>query len=300
MEQSDMTLFPCEPNWIYSACNMTGINTLLFSDRLHGTRFLDTIGDDFRRRLTEEFITPDGRVTAIRSARLGITIPALTSTLADSGLATMLHAFDPDLAQRCWSIVRREFVDTTGPEPTITLRGWDAIDTGNYRKSTMGALPVVMWAAAEMGDTELYGILADSLDRQLPPIESNSTRWYDGLSTNMNAMFALSRFNPPGGYRALISDGPCEAVLNGPVLDGVDYPQVLVAATQTDGRDLRLVLRPGDGATRTSILATRLVPGHGYVVRGAVEDEVTADVAGNASVTVDLAGRTEVSLAPLP
>ncbi|TAM65258.1 hypothetical protein [Mycobacterium sp.] len=299
MQRSGMTLFPCEPNWIYSACNMTGINTLAMSDRLHGTRFIESMGEDFRRRLHEEFITPDGRVTAIRSARLGITIPMLTSTMADCGLASMLHAFDPELAQRCWAIVRREFIDTSGPEPTIVLRGWDAIDTGNYRKTHLGAFAPVMWAAAEMGDTELYDVLATSLDRQMAPTESNGTRWYDELSTNMNAMLALARFNPPGGHRALISDGPGEAVLHGPVLDGACYPQVLVTSTRTDGSDLRLVLHPGEGPTRAELGVERLVPRRGYRLRGARDGELTADDLGRLTVPVELAGRTEVSLTPM-
>lgn len=300
MRRSTMTLFPCEPNWIYSACNMAGINTLLFSDRLHGTRFIESIGDDFRRRLHEEFITPDGRVTAIRSARLGVTIPMLTSTVADCALASMLHAFDHELAQRCWAIVRREFVDITGPEPTIALRGWDAIDTGNYRKSTVAAFVPVMWAAAEMGDTEVYDALAASLDRQLPPTETGGTRWYEQLSTTMNAMLALARFDLPGGYRALIGEGPGEAALRGPVLSGAGYPQILVASARTDGTDLRLVLRPGDGPARVQLGVERLVPRGRYRLRGALDNELAADDRGRVLIPVDLAGRTEVVLAPVP
>ncbi len=300
MQRSRMTLFPCEPNWVYSACNMTGINTLMMSDRLHGTRFVDSIGHEFQRRLHEEFITPDGRVTAIRSARLGITIPMLTSTVADCGLASMLHAFDPELAQRCWAIVRREFIDTSGAEPAIALRGWDAIDTGNYHKTHLGAFAPVMWAAAEMGDAELYDLLAASLDRQLPPTEANGTRWYDGLSTNMNAMLALARFGPPGGHRALIAEGPGAAVRSGPVLTGVSYPEVLVASTRTDGTALDLVVRPGEGPARVQLGVERLVPHGRYRLRGAVDDELTADEQGRLSIPVDVAGRTEVGLAPTP
>jgi len=300
MQRSRMTLFPCEPNWVYSACNMTGINTLMMSDRLHGTRFVDSIGHEFQRRLHEEFITPDGRVTAIRSARLGITIPMLTSTVADCGLASMLHAFDPELAQRCWAIVRREFIDTSGAEPAIALRGWDAIDTGNYHKTHLGAFAPVMWAAAEMGDAELYELLSASLDRQLPPTEANGTRWYDGLSTNMNAMLALARFGPPGGHRALIAEGPGAAVRSGPVLTGVSYPEVLVASTRTDGTALDLVVRPGEGPARVQLGVERLVPRGRYRLRGAVDDELTADEQGRLSIPVDVAGRTEVGLAPTP
>jgi hypothetical protein len=317
MTKSPMTLFPCEPNWIYSGCNITGINTLLLSDRLHGTAYVETIGEQFRRRMRAEFVTPDGRVVAIRSARSGITVPMLTSTLADSATASMAHAFDPDLAQRCWSIVRHEFVDTRGPEPRIALRGWDAIDVGNYRKSDASALASVMWAAAEMGDRELYGSLAASLDRRYPPSTSNGVRWYApteaaepsalgsktavvsiGASTNVNAMLAMARFSPPGGYRALITDGPGQATLKGPMLADVPYPDVLVASARTDGRDLRLVLRPGCGGGRVRLGIDRLVPHSDYVVAGASNTEITADPRGRAWVDVDLDGRTEVSLAP--
>ena len=299
MQRSGMTLFPCEPNWIYSACNMQAISTLMLSDRMHGTRFIESAGADFRRRLNDEFITPDGRVTAIRSSRLGVTIPMLTSTIADCGLAAMLHAFDPELAQRCWTIARREFIDTSGAEPAILLRGWDAIDTGNYRKTPLGAYAPVMWAAAEMGDTELFGQLSDSLDRQASVSESGGTRWYTALSTNMNAMLALARFNPPGGQRALIADGPGMATRAGPVLDDVVYPEVLVASARTDGTDLRLVLRPGAGPARASIGVRRLQPRGRYRLHGATADEATADNQGRIHLEVDLLDRTEVSLTPV-
>jgi hypothetical protein len=304
MVKSPMTMFPCEPNWIYNMCNMTAINTVLLSDRLHGTRYYEQVGEDFTRKLREEFVTADGRVTAIRSARLGFTIPMLTSTLADCALVSMAQAFDPELAQRCWSIVRREFIDTTGPEPTIALRGWDAIDTGNYKKSNSAAYGAVMWAAAEMGDSELYGILKESLDRRMPAVMSNGASWYgpsassEGASTQVNAMLGVARFSPPGGYRALILDGPGEDTLTGPVLEEAAYPDVLVASARSDGSDLRLVLRPGNGARRTGLGIHRLRPSARYAVSGALADTVTADDRGVARIEVDLDARVEVALAP--
>lgn len=300
MRRSGMTLFPCEPNWIYSLCNITGINTLMLSDRLHGTRFMESVGEQFRRRLHEEFITPDGRVTAIRSARFGAAIPMLTSTVSNCGLSSLLHAFDPALAQRCWAIARNEIVDTTGPEPTIALHGRDAIDPGSYRKSRLGAFGQVMWAAAEMGDTELYAALCASLDRQQPPTVTDGRRWYDEFSTLLNGMLAIARFSPPGGHRALIAEGPGEAVLNGPVLDGVNYPQVLVASARTDGTDLRLVLHPGEGPGRIDLGVERLAPAGRYRVHGALDDVLAADDRGHLTIPVDLEGRTEVALAPAP
>jgi len=297
--RSRMTLFPCEPNWVYSVCNMTGINTLLLSDRLRGTEHEASVGDDLRRRLREEFVTPDGRITAIRSARLGLTIPMLTSTLADCAATTMLHPSDPELAHRTWAIVRNEFVDVTGPQPTITLRGWDAIDTGNYQLGEIGAFATVMWAAAEMGDTELYDTLKASADERFEPEASNGTRWYRNGSTQANALFGMGRFATPGAFRRMVIDGPGRAVLDGPYLEGANYPEVLVAHADTDGQDLRLVLRPGlSEVPRQRLGIEQLRPGARYTVAGAVADEVVADGSGHATLEVDLAGRVEVALSP--
>ena len=169
MQRSGMTLFPCEPNWIYSACNMTGINTLILSDRLHGTRFIESIGEEFRRRLHEEFITPDGRVTAITVRTARRYHP--DAHLHDRRLRTGQHAACLRSRTRATLLghraprVRRHLRARTDHR----VRGWDAIDAGNYHKITLAAFAPVMWAAAEMGDIELYDLLAASLDRQLPP-----------------------------------------------------------------------------------------------------------------------------------
>jgi len=294
-----MTLFPCEPNWIYSMCNMTGINTLLLSDRLHGTAYEASVGDDLRRRLREEFVTPDGRITAIRSARLGVTIPMLTSTLADTTAATMMHAADPELARRTWTIVRNEFVDISGDVPSIALRGWDAIDTGNYQRGDVNAFAAVMWAAAEMGDSEVYDALLPHVDRTFEPVESDGARWYRGGSNQANSLYALARFSLPGTFRRLVAEGPGRAVLEGPYLEDVNYPEVLVAFADTDGADLRLVLHPGlADVGRQRLGIEQLRPGATYRVSGATVDETVADARGRTTVEVDLVGRREVHLTP--
>jgi Linalool dehydratase/isomerase len=299
MAGSDMTLYPCEPNWVYSACNMSGMSTLLLSDRLHGTDYAERLRADFRRRFSEEFITPDGRIVAIRSSRLGFTIPSLTSMTADASAVTMLHAFDTELARRSWTIVRREFVDIVDGAPQLALRGWDAIDVGNYRKGDLGAAAITKWAAAEMGDTELEAVIENYLDDNGQPTVVNGARWYEALSTQANAVAGLGRYSPPSGYRNMIVSGPGPEILRGPVLDGADYPAVQVALAVSDGEDLRLVLRSGIGGSREALVVSRLRPDAAYTVSGAVDDTVVADHRGEASFAVDLDGRTEIHLRPV-
>jgi hypothetical protein len=298
MKKSRMTLFSCEPNWVYNMCNMTGINTLLLSDRVLGTDYNARIGADFNGAMNEEFIAPDGRSTAIRSARLGITIPMLTSITADCSVVPMQHPSDPELAGRTWAIVRKEFVNTSGRDPELVARGWDYLDYGNYKPGKFLAKAELLWTAAEMGDTELYDAQKASINRQYPTTMRDGALWYPDGSALANFCLAMARFSPPGAYRGLVNDGPGEAVLTGPYLEDANYPDVMVARATTDGADLRLVLRPGTGAGRQSLGVNRLLAGRRYDIKGAVQPDVTAGSDGSARFDVDLTGRTEVVLTP--
>src|SRR5581483_2551956 len=300
MEKSRMTLFSCEPNWVYNMCNMTGINTLLLADRVLGTNYDERIGGDFRRRMHEEFIAPDARSIAIRSARVGITIPMLTSITADCSVVPMQHPSDPELAGRTWAIVRNEFVDTSTRDPQLVARGWDYLDYGNYRPGKFLAKAELLWTAAEMGDTELHDQLKASMHREYSTVIRDGALWYPDGSALANFCLAMARFSPPGAYRGLVNDGPGEAVLRGPYLEDASYPEVMVARATTDGEDLRLVLRPGAGAGRRGLGLRRLVPGRVYDVKGATEGSVQAARDGSARIEVDLADRHEVVLTPAP
>jgi hypothetical protein len=90
-----------------------------------------------------------------------------------------------------------------------------------------------------------------------------------------------------------------ERFRSGPLLDDVEYPQVLVARAVSDGRALEAVLYPGDRQGRQSLGLSQLRPGSLYRCEGSVAPEVVADAAGTARVMVDLDGRTEFRLCPI-
>lgn len=73
---------------------------------------------------------------------------------------------------------------------------------------------------------------------------------------------------------------------------------VLVARAVSDGDDLQLVLRPGNGAGRQRLGIADLQPEQDYHLAGAVQSAVTADATGKASIDVDLDGRAEVRVTP--
>ncbi|MEZ5169957.1 MAG: hypothetical protein R3A49_04335 [Acidimicrobiia bacterium] len=291
-------MFPCEPNWVYSACNTFGMNSLLLHDRLHGTTFADDVLPNFARSMTDEFITADGRITAIRSSRLGLTIPSLTSTMADAGSSLFLNASLPDTARRTWEMIRHDFVDMSGDGVEIELRGWDKLDVGNYRRSDVTAHAMVMCAAREHGDDEVYDAVKSAADARFEPQDVDGVGGYAKASTNVNAMFTIARFGRTGAFRDLVTSGPDEATTTGPVLDAAPYPDVLVARAVTDGTGLDLVLRSGNGGGRHPLEIARLQPGATYSVRGAVSNVATADGEGRARIEADVADRVEVAITP--
>jgi hypothetical protein len=73
---------------------------------------------------------------------------------------------------------------------------------------------------------------------------------------------------------------------------------VLVARAFSDGDDLQLVLYPGGTHRRQELGLERLKPNARYRVEGAVTEQLIADAAGRAKLTVDLDGRTPVNVLP--
>jgi hypothetical protein len=299
----DIGLFPCEPNWIYSACNTFGMNSLMVADRLHGTDHFSQTIDAFRRGIEQEFATPDGRVTAIRSSRLGLTIPSLTSTMADLSSAMFLHGILPDVSQRLWAVGRRELIRMPGegdvhpdvgapPQIDIELRGWDKIDVGTYKPSDIMAYTTSCSAAREMGDEELVDLLRSHLRRDIKP----GDRPLAELSTMANAMFSLGMLSRRDGWRDMMTTPLPDGVRSGPVLEDVPHPDVQVAYAVSDGSGLDLVLHPDGTPTRARLGVSRLEPQRSYLLRGALTPTITADGAGNAFFDVDVAGRTSVQL----
>jgi hypothetical protein len=97
----------------------------------------------------------------------------------------------------------------------------------------------------------------------------------------------------------LVADGLPAAWREGPLLERVEYPDVLVAKAVGDGTALDLSLLPGRGPGRHTLGLSQLRPAKRYRCEGTVEGEVEADAGGRASVTIELAGRSEVHVRPL-
>ncbi|HZR36593.1 MAG TPA: hypothetical protein VFA75_14570 [Nevskia sp.] len=301
-KRSDFTLFPCEPNWIYPLCNNFGSICVRIHDRLYGTHWWSEIEADYRRHFDNEFTTQDGRTLAIRSSRTGLTIAALTSVMADCVTAYFLHGVLPDVARRAWEIARLDFIKVADGKVDLVTRGWDAIDTGNYKRSMITTYAQVGAAAGEMGDREVLELLRQRVRDEYPGTLEDGVRVIPGVSNFAYASLLGLFAQGAGVRRAMHVRGVPARTLNGPMLTGASYPDVLVTRAVNDGGVLAGTVRPGRAAAAGGVHALelgQLHPGGRYRCEGLRETAVTADAQGRATVHVQLAGRQDFRVAPL-
>jgi hypothetical protein len=299
-DRSEFCLYPCEPNWIYALCNGYGVLPLPMHDRMFGTDYAERLLPRFRRNFENEFLSVDGRTIGIRSSLTGLTIPAMTSILSDAAVVWQLAPVFPDLSRSLWETVRHEWVRIPGEDGPvdIAMRGWDKIDTGNYKPVPATALAAISWAAKEMGDIELADRLRVDIEATLEPVTEGGVKRYRRASTLSNAALLGAIAAGPFTHRQRVARGLPQAWQIGPILEECSYPDVLVARAVTDGHDLRLVLRPGAEPGRQRITVADLLPEERYDVRGGVQDEIVAGGDGRAVLEVDLGDRVELDITP--
>lgn len=299
MSASPFTLFPCEPNWIYTVCNTFGMSTLLSHDQLHGTRYFADLEQSLRQAYETEFLRPDGRIIGVRSSHLGLSWNLWAGPAIQMTTSYWMHAALPDIAQRTWWLLRESALSRRDGSVALPRSVSGRLDPGNYQLGTdTYGLIVTLMAAREMGDEEWATAAQRTLDEREEVAEANGARRYANASGLGNLYANLGRFGRRSALRDLVVFGAPDAWRSGPVLAEAAYPDVLVAKAVTDGRALDLTLRPGNGPVRSRLRIERLLPGREYAVHGATEDVIVASAAGEAVIDIDLGDRHEVRIAP--
>ncbi|WP_448661579.1 hypothetical protein ACG3SL_13015 [Sphingomonas sp. CJ20] len=297
MDASAYCLYPCEPNWIYPACNFRGMLSLTSFDTVFGTSYAKDIGERYWAQLEEEFTDPSGSIIALKSSITGMPFPFPASDLSFSAMA---NAFDPQRARRMWASARigleRALVERDG----VPMLGLPAggIDFGNYRRDarTLAAASILQ-VAREFGDEEIASASYNTLNAVGGRTQDAGLRFRNGSNlANINAMQGI--FARRGDVRRSYAEGGPPAGRSGPRLESVPYPAVRVAAARSDGEALRLVLSSGSGASHRLEFAN-LNPGGRYHVQERPALAFVADASGAATIAIELSGRTALTIAPV-
>lgn len=295
--RSAYCLYPCEPNWIYPACNFRGMLSLVSYDRLFGTHHAGDIEESFWRSVDTEFTDHAGSIVALRSSLTGIPFPFPGSDLS---FAPMANVFAQERAMKLWAPIamglRRAMIAQNGS--VLLALPNNGIDFGNYRRGvrTMAACSI-MQIAREFGDSELAEAARHTLRTYGGESLENGVLSF-ATGSNMANIYAMQGiFARRDDIRTTWLDGPDQACLRGPLLDNDTYPEMLVAAAHGDGADLRLVLYPGTKEGPQELTFAQLRPGGRYELTGC-DGFLIADMHGSASAFVLICGRTEIHLRP--
>jgi hypothetical protein len=290
--KSPWGLVVCEPNWIFSPCNMRGAAGLIIHDRLHGTHYWDMIKDGYYRGLEQEFVRPDGTLNFYRSARTGI-------GLNGASFSTDLRPMTPHLADRGWALLRAAFEERDGELVTPLADRERLLDTGNYAFHPLKAYAYIIEEAREAGDEEAARAAWTEVQQRIDmKIDERGWLVVDGASMAAHLGISRSLNGRKSGWLDLIQRGMPDAWAKGPQLESVPYPGVFVTRAVNDGDALETVLRPTNGGGRFTVELSQLRPAAEYRVTGATAPAVVADDQGRASLEVELAGRQELRIVP--
>ncbi len=298
-EKKDSGLIPCEPHYAFPWCNGYGIITVQAYDRIHGTNYVEKSYGKLEKRLTEDWTDPDGRLCTVKNTLIGTMaapIPGDFQAASNFAVSRIYNPFDPGLAIKEY-VLGKHTVFKRAEDGTLeaSLGPWDQMqDSGNFKKGPGTILGGSATAAKEMGDVAFAEELLKIADETLERVEDPSCHYYKNASTGANAMLVLARIAQKDDLYHMIHHGPGKAALEGPVLTGVKYPEVLVAKARSfDGKDLELVLYNGKEPGMQEILLERLCPGKTYVVEE-TKESFTADENGCTTLNVHLDGRTRL------
>lgn len=293
-ERSPFYLVACEPNWVYPLCNTMGATALRAHDAQYGQMQWATHAPAFRRHLEAEFLDGMGRYVPCRSTYTGLALPAIGGAMQLAMPCYFLNALAPDLARRQWLLLRRQLFDRHG---RWRRRAFWPIDTGNYGFSRASAYAATALAAVELGDGCVYQNCMDALEHECPSLLKGGVAHRSKASIWTHGVELMARSGGRNSFRDLISN-PLPS--NGPRLEHLSYPEVLVAAAHADdaSRSLQAVLYGGDGDGIQTLGVSGLRPLAPYRATGAIQMQVLADEMGKVRLQVPLAGRTSLTLEP--
>lgn len=298
MDENPYCLYPCEPNWIYTLCNLVGISGMMAADRLLGNDYSNRLKERFESALEKEFSYPDGSILPICSELTGFTIPGLAGALSDGINSILCAAYLPHIAHRNWAFTKKENItyNEKGRLECINLMGADKLDPGNYKPGEGSIRAIFAAAAAEFGDEKLRRDLLKQLDEEFHPVFETRTGALKnkGLSTLEQGTALRARLGRYQDWCKMIQKGPPEQVFRGPILDSVPFPEVLVAkAYSRDGQTVELVLYNGKEAGTFPLRFTKLRSGKRYKLG---VQTVLANGEGCASFEAAINGRTALKL----
>lgn len=295
------TLFPCEPNWVYTMCNSFAINSLKMGDRLNGTHYYEDIQERYLRSLKTEYMSIDGHFIPIRSTVWGVVVPWLNMDLND-GICTFLnHSIDPVLSESCWQYYRkRRFNATTSSKGEYRIQRSTLFDLGNYKPNRAGTIAMLMLSAKELGDMQSYNSLLHSLNQSRNPLKiTDEDIEYVGASNLTVFSMAMARLTRPGAFYDMVNHGMPEQWSTGPILNKVPYPDIFVKRAVNNETTLSLILKSTNAITQFKMEIARLKNNTTYQIPQMDNKQFQSNNEGFAVIELPISGELTLDIIPV-
>lgn len=298
-EAHPYTVFPCEPNWVYTPCNLYGCAGSISYDTAFNQKNFEKKRASILKLIHEELSDELGTLIPIKSSFTGMTIPGIAGPCFEAFSAMDLTLLDEASGIRAWVILREEYLQyesETAKYKFKGLTGSDMMDMGNYKISEAAPAASFAMNAAEHGDYQIAKQLIKQIDEEYCPVVETPTGscYNDGLSNWLKSFVLRARLCRFRDWTYTVTVGAPKQCKVGPLLSGYDFQNVLVAkAYSHDGTDLDLVLYNGRNPGTFSLKVTQLVAGASYTSEAG---DLEADATGTAIFPVHLDGRTAVHI----
>lgn len=153
----------------------------------------------------------------------------------------------------------------------------------------------VMLAAAEPGGSEVYDHTLAALEADCPSTDDYGVLHRRHASVWSHRVELMARAGAQNAFRNLLATPSTHA---GPRLEGLAYPEILVASAHVENGELRAILYDQKEDIVSEIEVFGLQPHTNYALYGAASGHVVADENGRARFTISLKGRTVLCLHP--
>lgn len=292
---SRLGLFACEPTFVFPICNTIGLLGLAYRDVLDDGQRAARLLPRFARSLDEEFTAADGDLHVALCDRYGFRAVPFRGTDLTGQHGFYLRPLLPGVSERIWGVCRRELAETRAfAQDRARGRSTYLGDWGSKKASLAILFMSLASQSREFGEDDVHREVIDTAREVLGWRVENGVGCYERISRVGNAQLALAQLNRCDGWLQMLRFPRPHAWDHGPRLADVAYPDVLVAKAVAHDDRLDLVLYPGNGPGRRHLHLDRLLPGVRYRTPGAIEDSVTADATGRATITADIEKRLEL------
>jgi hypothetical protein len=304
---SELGLFPCEPGWVFSACNTLGAEGLRGYDVLHGTDVFERVEPSWRAGLFGEMMTPDGAIRHVRSTQFGFTYR--DGDNIGEYFTTGFHGFvdtAPDMARRGQVLQLRGVAEKLEALKGLIKDGVLEMELpvkperGTRYVTSLGEWFRIYAGARMVGNEEVAEAASRSILRECGTGAQFPDRPLNGGVMTL-AMIGSTRWGAPLSTGEIVQRGYQPPV--GPILERAPWPEVLVTkARSDDGMSLDLVVEPYRAPAGEEHELTFAVdetgPRHRLIGDG-IDIVAEPDTSGHLTVAVPIAGRTSLNLRPI-